>query len=246
MGVKNILQCNWNKNWELIKFIFFQKDDPYNTYDKVLKLHHQYNLKTIFFFLLGDYHKYDRNISFKNLEYQELIKKIFNDCEIGIHNSFKSISNPSLLKIECERLASIIGLGVTSSRQHYICLNIPYNYQNLIKNKILNDYTMGFADYPGFRAGTSNPFLFFDLKINKSTKLLLYPFSIMDVTLKNYMNLNPQKSLIMIKSIIKEIKNVNGLFMSIWHNESLNYSHEWIGWDSVYEEMIKYIVDEKN
>jgi hypothetical protein len=42
-----------------------------------------------------------------------------------------------------------------------------------------------------------------------------------------------------IRPMIKEIKAVNGTFISLWHNESLSNDKRWIGWHQVYEEMIK-------
>ena len=62
----------------------------------------------------------------------------------------------------------------------------------------------------------------------------------MDVTLNDYMNLTPSQSIDIIRNIIDEIKIVEGTFISIWHNESLNYSGRWYGWDNVYLKMIKY------
>ena len=43
-----------------------------------------------------------------------------------------------------------------------------------------------------------------------------------------------------------EIKKVDGTFVSIWHNESLDFRSTWLLWDNVYEEMIKYIANERN
>jgi len=62
----------------------------------------------------------------------------------------------------------------------------------------------------------------------------------MDVTLKNYLGLDSRSATLYIKKIINEVKNVNGTFISIWHNQSLYFEGDWLGWDSVYENMIKY------
>ena len=101
---------------------------------------------------------------------------------------------------------------------------------------------MGFASIPGFRAGTCNPYFFYDLDLENETDLMIHPFAIMDVTLNDYMNLSPQDSLTLIKDIVDEVKNVNGNFISIWHNESLNFQDRWAGWENIYEEMIKYAI----
>ena len=104
------------------------------------------------------------------------------------------------------------------------------------------DGLRGFPDSLGFRAGTSHSFYFFDVEENSSKNLIVHPFSIMDVSLNDYLKLDPKKSLVLIKTIIRSIKSVNGTFISIWHNESLNFSGRWLGWENVYSEMIKYAI----
>mgnify|MGYP001292791706 CR=1 FL=1 len=44
-----------------------------------------------------------------------------------------------------------------------------------------------------------------------------------------------------IQTIIDEIKNVNGHFISVWHNETWSDYKEWSGWSYLYEQMLEYI-----
>ena len=60
----------------------------------------------------------------------------------------------------------------------------------------------------------------------------------MDATLNYYMKLTPSQAFEVMKNVIDEIKNVNGTFISIWLNESLNYTDIWCGWDNIYDDMI--------
>ena len=94
------------------------------------------------------------------------------------------------------------------------------------------------AEAPGFRAGICTPFHFYNLKSERETNLMIYPFQIMDNTLIKYLQLNPDAAIEKINSIVDKIKNVNGLFISLWHNSSLSNTREWAGWESVYENMI--------
>lgn len=138
---------------------------------------------------------------------------------------------------EKDRLEDIIDRPVTQSRQHYLKLRFPKTYQNLLKLGIANDYTMGFASLAGFRAGTCTPFPFFDLSKNQCTELMIFPFQVMDVTLKNYMHLNPEKASQLIEELMLEVKKVDGTFISLWHNESLKESGQWAGWRKVFEKI---------
>jgi len=244
--LKDVFTLNFKKLKERLQVVLFNQKDPYDTYDDLLDIHTQYNLKTVFFFLLGDYGKYDTNISFSSTRFQSIIKKVFKSCFVGIHASYESLKSPKKLNQEIKRLKSILNQDIILNRQHFLHLNIPKNYKNLIEHDIKHDYSMGFPSLPGFRAGTSYGFYFFDLENNESTDLRIHPFSIMDSTLNDYMNLNGNQALEYIKNIIDEIRQVNGTFISIWHNESLNYIDRWKGWDNTYEDMVKYILDEKN
>ena len=152
--MRSIIKLGFNDFFYRLNVLLGYKRDPYDTYDKLLSIHNKYNLKTIIFFLLANYGRLDRNMSYKSKKYQSLINYFKQFFEIGIHASYASLSNPKNLHLEIERLNSISGLSITKNRQHYLVLNLPSNYENLIKNNILEDYSMGFPDDIGFRAGT--------------------------------------------------------------------------------------------
>jgi hypothetical protein len=62
----------------------------------------------------------------------------------------------------------------------------------------------------------------------------------MEGTLKYYMNVSPKDAMNKIKPLIDEVKAVDGEFMSLWHNDTLNNQKLWLGWQKVYEEMAEY------
>ena len=216
-----------------------KEKDPYDTYDFQFKLHKKYNLKPIYFFLLGDWAEKDKNLPHTNSKMQSLIKNISESAEIGIHPSFASNTIPSKIALEKDRLREISGKHVTKSRQHFLMLKFPETYRNLIGAGITDDYTMGFADELGFRAGICVPYKWYDLEKEEETNLTIHPFSVMDGTLNNYMQLSPEQAVEKVKPVVQEIKNVNGGFISIWHNETLSGWREWKGWKEVYEKVIQ-------
>jgi hypothetical protein len=213
--------------------------DPYDTYqflDSVFKGNEE---KVKFFFLLGDYAQFDKNVSHENRHFQRLILNISQKYDVGIHPSFAGFLHGCHGKVikESGRLKKITGKEILKSRQHYLNLKFPKTYQNLIKAGISEDYTMGFADQTGFRAGICTPFYFYDLINETKTNLLIAPFQIMDGTLLHYQSLSPEAAFDEIKSIMTEIKNVGGTFVSIWHNETINDLGEWKGYRDVFEKM---------
>ena len=97
---------------------------------------------------------------------------------------------------------------------------------------------MGYASEIGFRASICRPFMFYDLDLDTETKLQLTPFMLMDNTLKDYMKLSPDEAIERSEKLIDEVKKVNGTFVTLWHNHSVNDRDEWAGWRRVYEWII--------
>ncbi len=221
------------------KVILGTEKDPYDTYEFQFKVQKDYNIKTIYFFLLADYGLNDKNVPHYNRHFQSLIKSIADLAEVGIHPSFGSNKDGSRLKTEIERLSGIVHKEITKSRQHFLILHLPHTYRRLIDLNIEEDHTMGYAVETGFRAGTCTPFYFYDLDLETKTKLKVYPFAVMDATLKYYKKISPEKAIEHTQMLIKEVKKVNGTFISLWHNETLSDEGLWEGWRKVYLETVK-------
>ena len=43
----------------------------------------------------------------------------------------------------------------------------------------------------------------------------------------------------MVKELLDSVKEVDGIFISLWHNETLSDDKHWKDWKQVYEYMIK-------
>ena len=216
-----------------------KQKDPYDTYDAQLKLQKEYNLKVIYFILLADYGLNDKNISFTKRKFQLLIKRLADYASIGIHPSYGSNTNFAKLPKEIKRLEGITKREVTKSRQHFLKLTLPETYNQLVDCGIRDDYTMGFASAIGFRASICSAYTFYNLDTETILPIKIHPFAVMDATLLYYLKLSPEQSLTQISALIEEVKNVNGTFISLWHNDTFSNYKQWEGWESVYKEMIK-------
>lgn len=218
------------------------KTDPFDSYGLHLELQQKYALKTIFFILLADYGVNDKNLPVHNRFFRQIIRELADYADVGIHPSYASTGNPAVLEKEISRLAAILHRDITKSRQHFLRLELPLTYRNLINCDILEDYTMGYAEEPGFRASICTPYYFYDLDLDTQTPLRIFPFALMDGTLNDYMDLTPAQASEVITQLMKEVKAVGGTFISLWHNSTLNDQHHWKGWLKVYEDMIRLAV----
>jgi hypothetical protein len=219
------------------------RKDMFDTYEYIFSKIK--NTKAIFFFNMGRYAKYDKNPSYKNKKFQVLIKLIREKHFVGLHPSYASNSNNNLIAEEKKWLEKIINEEITSSRQHYLKLKLPHTYNQLIENGIRNDYTIGYHDAYGFRAGTCRPFLFFNLKTNQTTNLRLFPFTIMEGTFNDAMKLSIEQSKKIMSDLISEVCAHNGMFIPLWHNSTLSDKDGWEGWREVFEYMLTEIEKRK-
>jgi hypothetical protein len=243
---KSLITFDFSKFAIQLQVIFGKKSDPFDTYEYQLTLQRKFRFKAIYFILIGDYGLNDKNLSYENRHFNSLIKSICDYAYIGVHPSFGSNKQRSKLRTEIKRLSDITKTDVKRSRQHFLKLSLPETYRDLLEADIEEDYTMGFASQLGFRAGTCTPYPFYDLDGEVECKLTVFPFHVMEATLKYYLNLEPKVAILESKKIIDEVKLVEGTFVSLWHNESLSDEGEWKGWREVYEEVVEYAISKEN
>ncbi len=238
--LKSLSIGNFSEVTERTRVLLGLEKDPYDTYDFQLEMLKKYKFKSIYFFLLGDYGPNDKNLPIESIKFQSLIKMLADYAQVGIHPSYGSNNSKQQLKKEIGRLSHVLHRDVTQSRQHFLKLRMPDTYRNLIEFDITDDYTMGYATQVGFRASICTPFNFYDLDTETETKLKIHPFAMMEGTLKYRMKIHPKDAIVKIKQLIDEVKAVDGVFISLWHNDTVNNRKIWRGWKTVYEDMVIY------
>jgi hypothetical protein len=241
--VKKAFSFNFSEAANQLLTILKWRKDMYDTYDYVFNLIQK--RKPVYFFNMGSFDEFDKNPSWKNKAFQHLIKYVSTKATVGIHPSYASNANKKLVGIEKNKLGKITGAEITVSRQHYLNLKWPETYNNLINNNIKEDYTIGYYYTYGFRAGTCNSFLFFDLKKNESTSLRLFPYAYMDGTLNDILKMTIGQAKMIVSKLIDETYKYNGVFIPLWHNSTLYDRNEWKGWREVFEHTVQEI-EKKN
>lgn len=215
--------------------------DPYDTFDYIVSTMEKYKVRTVFFVLFGYHGRFDKNISPYNRRFQELVKSLCDYAKVGIHPSYECLEEPEQINEQVKMLKSILHKPIHRSRFHYLRFRLPESYRNLIDNNIERDFSMGYSDEIGFRASICNSFNFYDLALDFETKLRVFPFACMDVALKNGLKLSPQEAFEKVEELVEEVRKVNGMFISVWHNESLSDEMEWKSWREVYEKTMELV-----
>lgn len=208
------------------------RKDPYDIYEKAFLILKDWP-NAIWFILVGKYSRYDRGVSIQHYEMQNLLHLIGEKFRIGVHPSYRSGTSFDRVKTEIADIARIMKANVRLSRQHYLRIFLPTTYTNLVLLGIREDYSMGYSDKIGFRAGTCTPFIFYNLKEEAILNLKIIPFQTMDFTLCHQMRLTPEEALEIIMKMVRKVHAVNGTFVSIWHNDYMSGVSPFKGWETV-------------
>ena len=218
------------------------KHDPYDTFKYILNRQKLTKHKFLFFFLIGDYSTYDKGINPNKRNFVSLIKHVADYCEVGLKPSFFATENADILKKEKIRMEEIINMPLKASRQSFSRLNLPDSYRNLIELEIQEDYTMGYVNHIGFRAGSCTPFLFYDLDYEVQTPLKICPYHFLDYALLKEHSLLDKKKV--LSAIIDEVKAVHGEFTPIFHNYTFSENERWEGYKELFNMILNSAQDE--
>jgi hypothetical protein len=237
-ALKDLLKFDFQNLKRRLSVTGNKTHDPFDIYESFSKYCNENKLPLIYFFLFKTGTKYDRTVnpnseSFKNVF--EVIKK--NKAFIGLHPSYYSAGDVTKLSGEIDLFSDKLSAKVTLSRQHYLRFDIRKTPVQLMSRGILADFSMGFASGPGFRAGTSQPFYFYDFNLEKKIKLLMVPFCAMDGAYFVYSHISAAEAYQSILKIKEEIKKANGLFITVFHERTFA-GHLYPGFGEMYKKLL--------
>lgn len=216
--------------------------DPFDTYSSLFHLFR--NIPQAKFFVLGGkLSKFDRHVSMHNSSMRTLLKQIAERYEVGIHPSYGSGTSMEKVRSELNTLQEVLAKEVSISRQHFLRIALPQTYKLLYSLGIQTDYSMGYSNAIGFRASTCTPFHFYDLVDEKELPLKIVPFQVMDRALLQGLGLSANEAVSQTLSMAQKVKEVNGTFSLVWHNESLSGIYEWKGWGQVLDRVVSGIAE---
>jgi hypothetical protein len=96
----------------------------------------------------------------------------------------------------------------------------PITWRIYEKVGLTYDATMGYADWPGFRAGICLPYNTFDAEEGRELSLKAIPLILMDATVR-IGKYNPGQTvhhMDNLHQLVSECKKHRGIFVLLWHN----------------------------
>lgn len=191
------------------------KRDPYDIYNKIIKFLKRHSIPLKFMFQVSDFSTQDRNINYNRLELQSLIKSVADYAEVGLQMGYYANQSFGVLKEEKRRLENILKRPVMSAINNKYNLLLPDTYNHLVELEIKNDFSMGYPEALGFRAGTCTPFLFYDINFEITTPLLVHPFCISIGALQKLKETEIEFKVLEIK---RQIQMVGGELITVFSN----------------------------
>jgi hypothetical protein len=215
----DLFNLKFNRVSDRFKVLLRLKQDPYNVFDDLIAFIKKYRVDMVFMFQLSDYNAYDKNINYNRLNYRSIIKYVADYSQVGLRLGYFAITEQEVLKKEKKRFENIIHGPLQNVINTKFNLMLPVNYGYLNELEIPNDYSMGYPETIGFRAGTSDPFLFYDINMEVTTPLTIHPYVFHSQTCHN-MEIGEVQS--QVAGIIKELKSVDGRFLGIFKNRDFS------------------------
>ncbi|WP_034924469.1 DUF7033 domain-containing protein [Gillisia sp. CAL575] len=217
--VADLTKLKFSRIRDRFKVLLRIKKDPYNVFDDLIFLVKKHKINLKFMFQLSNFNAYDRNINHNRLNYREIIKYVADYSIVGLRLGFFAISDIEALKVEKKRFENIIHGPLQNVINTKYNLLLPEHYGFLNELEIPNDYSMGYPETIGFRAGTSLPFLFYDINLEITTPLKVHPYVFHSQVTRIY-DANELQEIVL--KIVKELKQVKGNMLTIFKNRDFS------------------------
>jgi len=244
-ALKDIITGKLQQVQQRIRVLKAKEEDPYNSFSWLTLLHERLKLEPLWFYLAAlRPGQFDKNNSPQARPMIQLIQQLALGDNTGMHPSYHSTEQPFLLEEEKKQMERILKRPITKSRQHFIRLQFPSTFQTLLRNDIQADYSLGFPDQIGFRAGTGSSFFWYDLSQEVSTRLRLHPFVFMDTTAHFYLGLSPKAAFEKLDEITDRLIKLQSTLVTVLHNFSLGTDEAWQGWRTEYERFVERMMDQ--
>jgi hypothetical protein len=235
--LRDLVRGNLGAIGQRLSVLSGRQKDPFDAFGDMQSWHREYALHPYYFILSArETSAFDKNISSQHPAMQHLVRQLSKDGGIGIHPSYYSDRYPERLTAEKATLEALLSSRkkITQSRQHYIKLKIPDTFRTLIRAGITDDFSMGYGTHLGFRAGTGQPFLWYDLERETVTPLRIHPFCFMDTTARYDARLTAPQAFSKLDEMTQRLQATQSRLVTVFHNFSLGSDAGWKGWKDAY------------
>lgn len=177
-------------------------------------------------------------------ETEDMIRQVEEEgLEAGLHAGQGTACDLERMREEKQRFDAIVAADTYGVRQHFLDFVEPETWRIQAELGFLYDSSYGQTDRTGVFHGRKYPFRPKDRETGEELGIWEIPLTVMDVTLARYQKMTPTEGLAVMKSLVREIRQSNGVMSILWHNSSLD-DVDWRGWRDVYLKILDYVLEE--
>lgn len=145
----------------------------------------------------------------------------------GLHPSFADWKDAASLKEACAAFKGALGMAPACIRQHWLRFSLKDTWWAQSDAGFTLDYTLGFNDRTGFRAGAALVYRPWDFTRVKAHTIQVCPTIAMDSHFYAYQSLSPEERKKAMAGLVNEVRAVHGEAAILWHPHSFAPDYNW-------------------
>ncbi|KEO81020.1 polysaccharide deacetylase family protein [Tumebacillus flagellatus] len=216
------------KAWQTLKRIIGvlrgRERDPYDTFAWLMDLSEKQRVPSRFYWMSGGVTQHDRFFEIGEERAVSLLAEMERRGHVvGFHPSYASSTDARQWNEEKAALEQVVGQPVQEGRQHYLRFSVPETWRIWEEAGMVCDSTLGYARYPGFRAGVCWEYPVFDVLARKTLNVRERPLVAMEITFLDaqYLGVSEAEAYREIRKLALVCRKYQGEFVLLWHNSTL-------------------------
>jgi hypothetical protein len=187
----------------------------------------------------------DAELHERGARYHHDLAALAGDAELaGLHGSYTASEVPGRLAEERTALEERLDRSIRDHRFHYLRHRPVDAWPELALAGFRSDSSLGYAEQPGFRAGTAHPFRAWDHDTEAPLDLVVIPLALMDATFdERYLGVGTGWAAQRLASqVVDRIRELGGAASLLVHNDRL-CNAAFPGWTKLYGGLLDQVSD---
>ena len=188
-------------------------------YERLLEHEQSVGVKALYFMLAGPYGigRFSSRSDIRWSSSREIVRLILQaGMTVGLHGSYVACDRDSYRK-EKDRIEQVTGTQIDCHRNHYLRFDPVRTWKQLEAAGISYDFSVGFRQRVGFRAGCGRTYHPFDFIRNRPSGVICIPLIFMDTVLFSSDRDNKIRQL---RCALEKVARIQGCVSLLFHVES--------------------------
>jgi hypothetical protein len=214
--------------------------DPYGCVPAIIEREARLHVRSSFQVAVARRHPYDVNYSVDDDDTRDYLRAIVDSgFELCLHGSYRSTESVQWYCNEVAHLTRRLGRPI-GSRQHFLSFDYDTLFAAQEQSGVAYDMSMGFPDRIGPRNGFSFPYFPYSLDRDRPYNVLQINLGLMDVTLRSYMALAPDKARPVVEAALADLHRKRGCMSLVWHPIVFGGARD-PGYDHLYWHIVEHV-----